>query len=576
MAPLLEKLLSEKAISASQAQAAENRCRRTGQSPEEAILSLELCPEETLYRALADLSGIPLATEEELSEISADALEKVPEQLSSRFQAMPLSLRDGMLQMAFAHPPAQGQLEQLHLLLGIPCQPLLVTPTRLAKQRQRIYGLGAEKIRRIQSQRKEAPWGTAQDPEKTSEAAEETRAALQNPPENDSVSGLVNDILDAALDARATDIHLEPFADGLRLRFRVDGLLQDVPTPKGMESLSDAIISRIKVLARLDLAEKRLPHDGRLRLARKGSLWDLRVSLLPTRHGETLCMRILNGETLLKDMGSLGFSERHLSLLQEQLHRTSGLMLVTGPTGSGKTTTLYSILTHLMKGRPDLKIITVEDPVEYDIPGITQIQTHAEIGLTFDGALRSILRHDPDVILVGEIRDRETAEMAVQAAMTGHLVLSTLHTNDAIGAANRLINMGAQPDLVATCLRLVLAQRLVRRLCPQCAIADDAVCPQDRQELEEAAKALGIPYAAPRKAAPGGCLHCRGTGYLGRVGVYEILQVGEPLRDLISAASADSRLREEALREGWAPFRQDALAKVLQGITDLSEVHRVC
>ncbi len=575
MVPLLDKLLSEKAISASQAQAAENRCRRTGQSPEEAILSLELCPEETLYHALSELSGIPLATVEELSEVSADALEKVPEQLASRFQALPLSLRDGMLQMAFAHPPAQGQLEQLHLLLGIPCQPLLVTPTRLAQQRQRVYGLGAEKIRRIQSQRKEAPWSSSHE-EKTSDAAEENRAALQNPPGNDSISGLVNDILYAALDARATDIHLEPFDDGLRLRFRVDGLLQDVPTPKGMESLSDAIVSRIKVLAHLDLAEKRLPHDGRLRLARNGSLWDLRVSLLPTRHGETLCLRILNSETLLKDLGSLGFSERHLSLLQGQLRRTSGLMLVTGPTGSGKTTTLYSVLTHLVKSRPDLKIITVEDPVEYDIPGITQIQTHAEIGLAFDGALRSILRHDPDVILVGEIRDRETAEMAVQAAMTGHLVLSTLHTNDAIGAANRLINMGARPDLVGTCLRLVLAQRLVRCLCPQCAAVDDTVSPQDRQELEQAAKALGIPYTAPRRAAPGGCLHCHGTGYLGRVGVYEILQVEEPLRDLISAASPDSRLREEALREGWAPFRQDALAKVLQGTTDLAEVHRVC
>lgn len=575
MAPLLDKLLSEKAISASQALAAENRCRRTGQSPEEAILSLELCPEETLYHALSDLSGIPMATAKELSEVSADALEKVPEQLSSRFQALPLSLRNGMLQMAFAHPPAPGQLEQLHLLLGIPCQPFLVTPTRLAQQRQRLYGLGAEKIRRIQSLRKEGPGGSHHEG-KTSDAEEENRAALQNPPENDSVSGLVNDILYAALDARATDIHLEPFANGLRLRFRVDGLLQDVPTPKGMDSLSDAIISRIKVLAHLDLAEKRLPHDGRLRLARNGSLWDLRASLLPTRHGESLCLRILNGETLLKDLGSLGFSERHLSLLQEQLRRTSGLMLVTGPTGSGKTTTLYSILTHLMKQRPDLKIITVEDPVEYDIPGITQIQTHAEIGLTFGGALRSILRHDPDVILVGEIRDRETAEMAVQAAMTGHLVLATLHTNDAIGAANRLINMGVRPDLAGTCLRLVLAQRLVRRLCPQCAVLDDTVSPRDRQELEQAAKTLGIPFTTPRRATPGGCPHCRGTGYLGRVGVYEILLVGEPLRDLISAASTDSRLREEAMREGWAPFRQDALAKVLQGITGLAEVHRVC
>ena len=329
-------------------------------------------------------------------------------------------------------------------------------------------------------------------------------------------------------------------------------------------------------MAHLDIAEKRLPHDGRLRITRKDGAWDLRASLLPTRYGETVCLRILNAGNLLTDMEQLGLSQGHLASLQRQLRRPSGLMLVTGPTGSGKTTTLYSILVHLMNAHPDLKIITVEDPVEYDIPGITQIQTNAEIGLTFSSALRSILRHDPDVILVGEIRDRETAEIAIQAAQTGHLVLSTLHTTDAVGAVNRLINMGVEPDLVASTLRCIVAQRLVRRLCPHCSLVDDNVSHEDEKELRRIGKRLGLAHAHPRKASPEGCFYCQNSGYYGRIGVYEILEINGELEDRISAGTPNGELRKCALEQGWTPLAGDACEKVLLGLTDLAELHRIC
>ena len=570
MTQLLDALLQEGQITPSQAQAAERRLRRTGQSPEEAVLSLELCPQEALYALLSRLSGIPLAPADGLTP-SPEALAKVPQELAARYKALPLSLQEGLLQMAFSHPPAPNTLEQLHLMLGVPCQPFLAPPALLDKARKKAYGLGAEKIQKIRTRLQVA--APTPPPEKNPPIP----PPASTPQEDSSVAGLVDDILAAAFDARATDIHLEPFAEQIKLRFRVDGLLQDVPVPQGMKSLGEAILSRIKVLAKMDIAERRLPQDGRLQIPRNGSFWDIRVSTLPTRYGETLCLRLLNAEALLKDMGALGLSAAHLEKVRRQMSRPSGLVLVTGPTGSGKTTTLYSMLTHLMACRKDLKLITVEDPVEYDIPGLTQVQTHGEIGLTFSAALRSILRHDPDVILVGEIRDRETAEIAIQAAMTGHLVLSTLHTSDAVGAINRLINMGAEPDLVASSLRMVIAQRLVRRLCPHCSLPDRQIPPQDARELAACAEALGHSAPpAPRRAAPQGCPHCQGTGYLGRIGVYELLEVQEKLEDLISARTPNSLLREEARREGWTPYRQDALEKVLLGLTDLAEVHRCC
>ncbi|MCQ2402931.1 MAG: Flp pilus assembly complex ATPase component TadA [Lentisphaeria bacterium] len=563
MTALLMQLQTEGALTPEQAQAAAKRVQRTGQQPEEAILALGFCTEEKIYRALSRTSRLPLCEASALHSTD-EARSKIPQALSQRFQCLPLNLQDGVLTIAFAHPPLPTQLDQLRLLTGVTCRPILAMPSDLDAMLQQSYGLGAEKVRKIRDAK---PLEESKQPEPR-DAPPKT--------DEDSVSSLVNDILEAAIQANATDIHIEPFPGKLALRFRIDGLLQEVSTPPGMAPLGDAIVSRIKILAKLDIAERRLPHDGRLKMQCLGETRDLRVSILPTRHGESLCLRILNAGNLRMKMEELGLSTDHLKRLQDHLRHPNGLMLVTGPTGSGKTTTLYSILSHLMQARPDLKIITVEDPVEYEINGLTQVQIHAEIGLTFAATLRSILRHDPDVILVGEIRDRETAEIAIQAAQTGHLVLSTLHTNDAIGAVNRLINMGVEPDLVSTALRCVIAQRLVRRLCPNCSQEDTNVSPEDAQELSQAEKTLGMQKASPRRAAPGGCPHCRNTGYQGRVGIYEILEVNEELEDMIAANAANSQLRAEAAKHGWTPCRLDALRKVLLGITDLSELHRTC
>lgn len=560
---LLECLESTGRLTGEQVLTAQKRIGRTGQSPEDAILALGFIPEDELYREMAALYGLELCETHNLQP-QEEALARIPYALAQQLQCLPVKVNDGAITVAFAHQPKARELEQLQLLAGLPCRPILATPTQIAAGRQRFYGLGAGKVNRLKGRI---------DEEQKSQLVDYQEVT---PQEDNSVASLVNEVLETALNSRATDIHIEPFPGRLRLRFRIDGLLRDVPTPEGIEFLKDSIVSRLKVMAHLDIAEKRLPHDGRLRITRKDGAWDLRASLLPTRYGETVCLRILNAGNLLTDMEQLGLSQDHLASLQRQLRRPSGLMLVTGPTGSGKTTTLYSILVHLMNAHPDLKIITVEDPVEYDIPGITQIQTNAEIGLTFSSALRSILRHDPDVILVGEIRDRETAEIAIQAAQTGHLVLSTLHTTDAVGAVNRLINMGVEPDLVASTLRCIVAQRLVRRLCPHCSLVDDNVSHEDEKELRRIGKRLGLAHAHPRKASPEGCFYCQNSGYYGRIGVYEILEINGELEDRISAGTPNGELRKCALEQGWTPLAGDACEKVLLGLTDLAELHRIC
>lgn len=563
MNDLLEQLHAEGLLTPEQALTTRRRMQRTGQTPEEALKTLNYCSEPQIYKALSEISGLPLIGQEFASP-STEALAKFPQTMAQQFQCMPVSLEDGVLSVAFAHPPVQSVLDQLRLLLGVSCKPILAPPTALEEMQQKTYGIGAETVRKIRVHRP----AIEKQPDANQPSA--------NDGKEDSVSRLVNEILSAALDAGATDIHLEPFPEQFKIRFRIDGLLHDMPTPPGIEALGDAIASRIKVLARMDIAEKRLPHDGRMSFAHNGVAHDLRVSVLPTRHGETICLRLLNAGNLFMDMGHLGLSETHLGQLKKQLERPNGLMLVTGPTGSGKTTTLYSVLSHLRKKHPDLKIITVEDPVEYEIAGITQIQIHSEIGLAFSTTLRSILRHDPDVILIGEIRDRETAEIAIQAALTGHLVLSTLHTNDAVGAVNRLINMGIEPDLVAAALRCVVAQRLVRQLCPHCSVIDDAPSAEDMKALSAAAKELGIQKTAPKKALSGGCIYCKNTGYQGRSGIFEIFEITEQMEDLISSKSTNATLRAAAYKDGWRPFALDAYRKVLLGETDFNELHRTC
>jgi type II secretory ATPase GspE/PulE/Tfp pilus assembly ATPase PilB-like protein len=376
----------------------------------------------------------------------------------------------------------------------------------------------------------------------------------------------VDQTLLEALKQRATDIHIEPFENMLRIRMRVDGMLFEQPAPPGILRFHPAIVSRIKIMAEMDIAEKRLPQDGRVKLRVAGEEVDLRISTVPTPHGESVEIRILRRAMMLMGLGELGMSDAALTKVRRAIRRPNGIILVTGPTGSGKTTTLYSALNEI--NSEDKKIITIEDPVEYMLRGVNQIQVKPGIGLSFASGLRSILRHDPDVIMVGEIRDTETAEIAIRAALTGHLVFSTLHTNDAAGAVTRLLDMGVEPFLAASSLRMVVAQRLIRTLCPRC-----------RQEAEYDTATLrkaGLPADAPmRLFQAAGCEHCRQQGYTGRTGIYEILSLDDILRLQIVDRGTTDEIRRTAMDSGMTTLRQDGWDKARRGFTSLEEVLRV-
>ncbi|MBP5301268.1 MAG: type II/IV secretion system protein [Victivallales bacterium] len=566
MPDFLDHLQSQGLLAPEQVAATRNRIRRTGMPLEQSLLELKLLPEEQLYEKLAAFHGLPLC-DLTMQSPTPEAIAKVPARLATRFSCVPVSLKQGTLLLAFTLVPTQTTLDQLRLLLGVRLQTALCRPSQFEAWQQQAYGIDPDNVRQLRAQRKHS-------------AGKSNDAALEiadDSADEASIIRVVNQILDQAIAARATDIHLEPYRDSLRIRFRIDGMLREVPAPAGLADLTEAIISRIKVMAQLDITERRLPHDGRIRLVRRGASCNIRASILPTRFGETLCLRLLDNGRKCLQTSELGLTPQQLEMLHALVSRPNGLILVTGPTGSGKTTTLYSVLEHLREERPDLKIITVEDPVEYEMPGITQIQTHAEIGLTFATALRSILRHDPDIILIGEIRDHETAEIAIQSALTGHLVFSTLHTNDSVGAVSRLVNIGLEPDLVAASLSCVIAQRLVRRLCPKCAETIDRLTDAEQREMVAALEhnSLDSKELHLKQAHPGGCPACGHTGYLGRIAIYEFLPASERLEDLICQKAPTSALRHAALEEGLRSFREDGWLKVASGITSAAEINRV-
>ena len=378
---------------------------------------------------------------------------------------------------------------------------------------------------------------------------------------------LCNLILVNAIQKGASDIHIEPYEKAYRVRYRIDGVLHQEMTPP--QKLKNAITSRMKIMSMLDIAERRLPQDGRIKLKLgKAREMDFRVSTLPTLFGEKIVMRLLDRDKLQLDMTKLGFEQEPLDAFQECIHRPYGMCLVTGPTGSGKTTTLYSALSEL--NREDVNISTAEDPVEYNLMGINQVQMHEEIGLNFAASLRSFLRQDPDIIMVGEIRDFETAEIAVKAALTGHLVLSTLHTNDAPSTVNRLLNMGVEPFLVTASVNMIVAQRLARKICKDCPVSDDV----PTQALVDA----GMTLADAKKCKPkrgSGCRTCANTGYKGRVALYEVMVLTDPLKDLVLQGASTAELKGEAIRLGMCTLRRSGLNKVAEGMTTVDEVLRV-
>jgi general secretion pathway protein E len=375
---------------------------------------------------------------------------------------------------------------------------------------------------------------------------------------------LVNSLMSQSVKDRASDIHIEPFEREISVRFRVDGVLREIIKPP--KRFQSSIISRVKIMAGLNIAEKRLPQDGRIRLKVAGKDIDVRVSTVPTTYGERIVMRLLDRSSVLRDLDTIGFNQRNLSIMNALIKKPHGIILVTGPTGSGKTSTLYACLAKI--NRPDLNILTIEDPVEYQLKGVGQVQVNAKIELSFANGLRSFLRQDPDVIMVGEIRDRETAEIAIQASLTGHLVLSTVHTNDSAGAVTRLVDMGVEPFLVASSLVGVLAQRLVRTICKEC---KESYAPTP-QELTE----IGLDPKTVKEAWRGrGCPRCLDTGYQGRLGIYELMLVDDEIRQLVLKNVDASTIKNAARRKGLRSLREDGAEKVLAGITTTAEVARV-
>ncbi len=488
-------------------------------------------------------------------------LDLVPIKLLFHYRFLPLGLEEDCLTLAFSEPPRQIEQGNLRLLLGKRFTTVLATPSAIHAVIKKNFGLGAETIQKL---REERGGGDISQEIVFDVQGKETDSALEA-----TVSAFVDQILQEALRLRATDIHIEPYANSIRLRYRVDGILQTIPVPADMRHLHAAVISRLKIMAGLNIAEKRLPQDGRIAMKTVDEEYDLRVSIMPTKHGEAISLRILGRQSLFLDLGQLGMEPGQEAILSQLTQLPQGMVLLTGPTGSGKTTTLYTALAQANdEGR---KVVTFEDPIEYQLDGTVQIQVREQIGLTFAAGLRSVLRHDPDVVLVGEIRDFETAEIAIRAAQTGHLVFSTLHTNDSISTVTRLLEMRIEPYLIASSLVCSISQRLARRICRHCAVEDTQIAEASRDEMSAA---LGIPREAVRAWNGAGCVECNQKGSRGRVAIYEFFLMSEEVADLIQPGLRTGHLRAEARKLGWRSLREMAWAKVQKGVIPITEQER--
>ncbi len=492
----------------------------------------------------------------EAIEPEKDLLANFPARILLREELLPLRRSNGHVEVATARLFATQGLDALRSLTGLRLQPVLAPREAIQREMKKHLGIGADTL------------GTLEEESGLQVVDEEGvgDTDLDNAAEDASIIRFVNQVLRDAIELRASDIHLEPFETELRIRYRIDGVLQEVPVPAQIKRFQPAIVSRVKILSHLNIAEKRLPQDGRIKIRIDDAEVDIRVSVIPMLHGEAVVMRLLRQNSTLRGMGELGLSARDLKSFRRVLALPHGIILVTGPTGSGKTSTLYTALNAINDA--DTKIITIEDPIEYQLKGVNQIQVSEKSGLTFARGLRAILRHDPDVLLIGEIRDQETAQIAVQASLTGHLVFSTLHTNDAPGALTRLVDMGVEPYLVASSLEAVLAQRLVRVLCPQCRQPD----------LSPAADALRAELHMPAgqvlyKAV--GCRECRQTGYHGRRAIFEWMDTTPEIRRLILKNASSGEIRESARRSGMRSLSEDGWRLVAEGITTPEEVLRV-
>lgn len=547
MSELLSTLVEKRSLTATDAERLE--------SQKEGLPESALSSEESILNWVAQEYSVPFSSLEDL-EIDREVLKLFPARILIKEELLPLARSGDTIEVATSRLFDSQGLDTLRVLTGLTVNPVLAPGEAIKREIKKNLGVGADTIDTLKDD----------DSFQVVDDDELDETDLDKAAEDASIIRFVNQVLSDAIELRATDIHLEPFEHELQIRYRVDGLLLEVPVPAEIKRFQPAIVSRIKILSHLNIAEKRIPQDGRIKLKLKSQEVDVRVSIIPMLHGEAVVMRLLRQDGTVLSLENLGMGQREKDIFRNILGLPHGIFLVTGPTGSGKTTTLYTALSEINdKVR---KIITVEDPIEYQIKGINQIQVSDKTGLTFAAGLRAILRHDPDVILVGEIRDQETARIAVQASLTGHLVFSTLHTNDAPSALTRLVDMGVEPYLVASSLEGVLAQRLVRVLCPKC----------KQEDTSDKAQAIKREFDLPEDTPifkPVGCQECRNTGFHGRRAVFEMMQLTTPIRQRILQNCSSNEIMELALKDGMKTLGDDGWRLVKEGITTPDEIFRV-
>ncbi len=567
-ARLGDLLVREKLISPDQLQQALHAQKENGGKERlgSVLVRLGFSADEDITNFLARQYGVP-AINLHFFEIDPAVVKLIPEETCKRYSILPLSRVGSSITLAMVDPTNVFAMDDIKFMTGFNIEPVVASETAIIQGIEKAYIAPAQEEENLDELM--ADFGDETDIELHSEEAESSLADLEKGAEEAPIVKLVNFILTDAVKRGASDIHIEPYEKEFRVRFRVDGTLQNVMSPP--IKLKDAITSRIKIMSKLDISEKRLPQDGRIMLKMmlngKRKQLDYRVSCLPTLWGEKIVLRLLDKENLRLDMTKLGFEPESLVKFEKAILKPFGMVLVTGPTGSGKTNTLYSAISKLNK--PDTNIMTAEDPVEFQLPGVNQVQMKEAIGLNFAATLRSFLRQDPNVILVGEIRDFETAEIAIKAALTGHLVLSTLHTNGAPETISRLMNMGIEPFLVATAVHLICAQRLVRRVCSNC-IEDEPM--PEKALIENGFTPEEAKTVIPKRGK--GCEKCNGSGCKGRAGLYEVMEVDDDIRDLILVGASTIEIKKKATENGMITLRRSGLRKVMDGAVSMEEVVR--
>jgi len=554
MIKLGEILLKKGLISASQLDMVLKESEKRGEVVGKTLFRMKLITQEQLLEALAEQLCLTFYPSLKDIPVPAEVIKAVPAKFALHYKFMPIKIVDNVLTIAISDPLALWPMEDLKLQLGFDIERVLAPEKEIVSSIRRYYGMGAETIGEIMDQESLA---VREQQQKTEEIEDVERTA-----QDASVIKLVNQILSEAVASRATDIHIEPYRDQVRVRYRIDGILYDMHLPAEIKYLHSAIVSRIKILSNLNVVERRLPQDGRAIIKIQDKQVDLRISIIPSLYGESVVIRILPVH-LLFNLDDLGLFPEDLALIETLVSKPHGIIFLTGPTGSGKTTTLYASLSKLNKDA--VKIVTIEDPIEYELHGVMQIQVKPEIGFTFANALRSILRHDPDIMMVGEVRDLETAELAIRTALTGHLIFSSLHTNDSCSGATRLLDIGIEPYLVASSVNAFISQRLVRVICLAC-----------KEEVKEKDKEfLPAPFKNMKIYRGKGCESCKGIGYKGRTAIYEVLVINEAIRELILNKASASAIRKKAIELGFKTLRDAGIEKVKMGVTTPEEVLRV-